>query len=89
MLTVSASNFGQFLSVLVDAMCDMNRNRVRREVLLGTKKIGKYLLYEWKGLVFLLYLLQTILLLRVLLFKRLCQDKTVPIQEETGNLGSP
>lgn len=35
---------------------------------------------------FLLYLLQTILLLKELLFKVLCSDKALLIQEETGNL---
>lgn len=86
MLTVCAGN-RTICSSVVDAMRD--RNRVRREIFLGTKKIGKYLLCKWKGLVFLLYLLQTILLLRVLLFKGLCQDKAVPIQKETEDLGSP
>lgn len=51
MLTVCAGN-RTICSSVVDAMRD--RNRVRREIFLGTKKIGKYLLCKWKGLVFLL-----------------------------------
>lgn len=88
MLTLSVSNVKQFVSVLL-MQCKIETETGQKGSFSWHKEIRKCLLYEWKGLMFLLYLLQTILLLRVLLFKGLCQDKAVSIQEETKNLGSP